>query len=464
MNTAMDPRTCYRALTARDARFDGVFFVGVETTGIYCRPVCTARTPRRERCAFFGNAAAAERAGFRACFRCRPELAPGRAPVDSVPRLVAAATARIDEGFLNERSVDDLAAELGVAARHLRRAVQAVLGVSPAELARTRRLALAKQLLHDTDLGLTEVALAAGFGSVRRFNAAFHDIFGEPPSRIRRARAGRALPGLTLRLGYRPPFDWARLLGFLAARAVPGVEEVVGDEYRRAGIVVRNDAAASCLRVELAPSLAGAAMSVTARLRALFDLDARPDEIADALGRDRRLAGSLAARPGLRLPGAFDPFEIAVRSILGQQVTVRAATTLGTRLVAHVGGAHPTPARLAAATVDEIAGLGLPAARARALIGLGAAVDGGAVRLVRGTDPSVLIEALEALPGIGPWTAVYVAMRALGWPDAFLAGDLIVRRALGDCTPTEAARRAEAWRPWRAYAVMHLWSEEGERP
>ena len=458
----MDATTCYRALTARDARFDGVFFVGVETTGIYCRPVCTARTPRRERCAFFASAAAAERAGFRACLRCRPELAPGRAPVDSVPRLVAAATARIEEGYLNERSVEDLATELGVAARHLRRAVHAVLGVSPAELARTRRLALAKQLLHDTDLGLTEVALAAGFGSVRRFNAAFLETFGEPPSRIRRARAGRAAPGLELRLGYRPPFDWARLLGFLRARAVPGVEEVGEDEYRRPGIVVRDDAAASCLRVELAPALAGRAMAVTAKLRALFDLDARPDEIAAVLGRDRRLARSLAARPGLRLPGAFDPFEIAVRSILGQQVTVRAATTLAARLVARAGGAHPTPAWLAAASVDEIAGLGLPAARARALIGLGAAISSGAIRLERGADPAALITALDALPGIGPWTAQYVAMRALGWPDAFLAGDLIVRRALGDVTAAEAARRAEAWRPWRAYAVMHLWFEQGE--
>jgi AraC family transcriptional regulator of adaptative response / DNA-3-methyladenine glycosylase II len=453
-----DVDTCYRALAARDVRFDGVFFVGVATTGIYCRPVCTARTPRRDRCAFFTSAAAAEHAGFRACFRCRPELAPGAAPVDAVPRLVAAAVAKIDAGYLNDASVEALAAELGVAARHLRRAVHAVLGVSPAELAQTRRLALAKQLLHDTSLPVTEVALAAGFGSLRRFNAAFRAAFGEAPSRLRVREVPRAA-GLVLRLGYRPPLEWRRLLGFLAARAVPGVEEIDADGgvYRRDGIVVRDDPAARCLRVELAARHTGAAMRIAARLRALFDLDAHPDAIADALGRDRRLASAVRARPGLRVPGAYDPLEVAIRAVVGQQVSVRAATTLMGRLAG---------VDLARATVDRIAPLGFPAARARALIELAGAVDRGAIRLERGADPEAAVAALQRLDGIGPWTAHYVAMRALGWPDAFLAGDLIVRRALGGITAAAATRLAEAWRPWRAYACMHLWTAvaEGELP
>jgi AraC family transcriptional regulator, regulatory protein of adaptative response / DNA-3-methyladenine glycosylase II len=498
---AIDTDTCYRALTARDARFDGRFYVGVATTGIYCRPVCTARTPRRDRCTFYASAAEAEHAGFRACFRCRPELAPGQAPVDSLPRLVTAAIARIEEGFLNERSVEELAGELGVAARHLRRAVGEVLGVSPAELARTRRLALAKQLLHDTDLDITEIALAAGFGSLRRFHQAFRDAFGMPPTAVRRATGARAAAGpsrakrgdrrtgaarraspgepiiaetvipsrsLILRLGYRKPFDWPRLLGFLAARAVPGVEDVSVEEltYRRevrlgghaGAITVRDDADHACLRVELAPSLAGVAMAVAARLRNLFDLDAHPAEIAEALGADRTLAPLVKAHPGLRVPGAFDGFEVAVRAILGQQVSVRAASTLAARLVAAHGGAFPTPKALAACRTEEIAKLGLPAARANALIALARAVCDGSLQLDRGAAPDRTIAALEALPGVGPWTAHYVAMRALGWPDAFLAGDLIIRKALGGITARAATDRAEAWRPWRAYAVLHLWT------
>jgi AraC family transcriptional regulator, regulatory protein of adaptative response / DNA-3-methyladenine glycosylase II len=460
LRVTTDPDTCYRALAARDPRFDGVFFVGVATTGVYCRPVCTARTPRLDRCAFFTTSAAAERAGYRACFRCRPELAPGAAPIDAVPRLVAAAIARIDEGYLNEASVDDLAAELGVAGRHLRRVVGAVLGVSPAELAHTRRLALAKQLLHDTDLPVTRIALTAGFGSLRRFNAAFRAAFGAPPSRLRRGAPPRER-GLLLRLGYRPPLDWRRLLAFLAGRAVPGVEaiDVAAGSYRRDGLVVRDDPARACLRVEVAPHLAGRAMAVSARLRALFDLDAHPEAIAGALGRDRRLGPAVRARPGLRIPGAYDPLEVAVRAVLGQQVAVRAATTLMARITAAIPD-------LAAARVDDVAALGIPGRRAAAVVALARAVADGAIRLGRGVDPVATTAALEAIPGIGPWTAHYVVMRAVGWPDAFVAGDLVVRRALGGVTAAEASRIADAWRPWRAYAVLHLWtaSSEGDPP
>lgn len=469
----LDAETCYRALCARDGRFDGVFFVAVRTTGIYCRPVCRARTPAQDRCAFYRSAAEAEREGFRACFRCRPELAPGASPLDARPRLVEGAVARIEEGFLNEGSVDDLALELGVTGRHLRRAISAELGLSPIALAQSRRLALAKQLLQDTSLPLAEVAFASGFSSVRRFNALFQARFGRAPSTLRRGRAAVAAPdALVLRLDYRPPLDWPALLAFLAARAIPGIEQVTGGEYHRAvriggaagRIVVRRDEARQALLAELSPTLSPALLPITARLRALFDLDAQPAAIADHLGRDELLRDLVRRRPGLRVPGAFDGFELCVRAVLGQQVSVRAATTLSGRLVERFG--EPAPGRLAAATEDEIASLGLPGARARTLVALARAVAGGAVRLDRHGDLDAALAALRAVPGIGDWTASYIAMRALRWPDAFPSGDLGLRKALGGVTARAAEARAEPWRPWRAYAAMHLWAHltEGANP
>ena len=480
MDTAMDHDGYLAAMRARDARFDGVFYVGVTTTGVYCRPICPARTPGADRCRFYGSAALAERDGFRACLRCRPELAPGNASVDAVPALARAAARRIDAGYLNDHSVDQLADRLGVTDRHLRRALESQLGASPLELAQTRRLALAKQLLHDTRLGLAEIAFAAGFASVRRFNDAFRARFGRPPSALRREVAPTAEPGdaIKLRLDARPPFDWRSLCAFLAARAIPGVEQIDGEIYRR-GVVVdgvagwlearpsKNRAAAVELRV--AASLAPRLMAVLARARALFDLDAHPLAIVERLAGDRRLAASVRARPGLRVPGAFDGWELAVRAILGQQIAVSGATTLAGRLVTRFGEPNaaapaeldrvvPSPARLAAAGAVEIATIGLPAQRARTIVALAEAVATGAIDLTAGADPEATIAALCALPGIGPWTASYIAMRALAWPDAFLGGDLIVRRALDVTTAAAAERRAERWRPWRAYAVLHLWT------
>ncbi len=489
----MDTDACIAALRARDARFDGVFFVGITSTGIYCRPICPARPARTENMRFFRSAALAEIAGFRACFRCRPEVAPGnlRASVDAIPALARAAARRIDAGYLNEHSVEQLADRLGVTDRHLRRALESELGASPVELAQTRRLALAKQLLHDSRLGLAEVAFAAGFASVRRFNAAFLARFGRPPTAVRRelTQAPETRDVITLRMDARPPFDWTSLLAFLAARAIPGVEQVDGDVYRR-GIVLdghggwmearparraspRGGTSAqgtvTAIQVRLATSLAPRLMPALARIRALFDLDAHPAAIGERLGSDRRLAPSIRARPGLRVPGAFDGWELAVRAILGQQISVAAATTLAGRLVERFGAANPAappgldrtvpdPARLAAAGVAEIASIGLPAQRARTLTLLAEAVAAGTVELSPDADPAATIAALVALPGIGPWTASYIAMRALAWPDAFLGGDLIVRRALDVTTATAAERLAEPWRPWRAYAVLHLWS------
>lgn len=481
----LDPDTCHRALAARDRRFDGLFFVGVTSTGVYCRPVCTARTPGRDRCVFFARAAEAEREGFRACLRCRPEVAPGSAPVDALPALVAAAVARIEAGALNEGSLDDLAGSLGVSARHLRRAVTAGLGVSPVALAQSRRLALATHLLHDSRLPLGEVALAAGFGSLRRFNALFRARFGRPPSALRRETAGGARPrpggspdgdAIDLRLDYRPPLDWAALLGFLAARASAGVDEVSGGAWRRTvrlgrhtgWVEVRADPSRPALRARASLSLAGALMPLTARLRHLFDLDARPDAVAEHLSRDRRLAAALRRHPGLRVPGAFDGFEAAVRVVLGQQVTVKAASTVASRLVAALGEPiatpfprlrllPPTPEALLAAGEGRLASLGMPGARARTLLALARAAGSGDLVLDRAASPDVL-ERLRALPGVGEWTAQVVALRALGDPDAFPASDLAVMKALRTSSAKEAEARSARWRPWRSYAVLHLWT------
>jgi AraC family transcriptional regulator of adaptative response / DNA-3-methyladenine glycosylase II len=488
--TRLDPDACYRAVLARDARFDGVFFVGVKTTGIYCRPICPARTPGRDRCLFYGTAAEAERAGFRACFRCRPELAPGLARVDAVPRVVAEAMQRIEAGALADGSLEQLAVELGVTSRHLRRAMHAALGLSPVELAQSRRLAMARQLVADTTLPLSEVAFASGFRSLRRFNSAFRARYDCAPSRLRRARRPAApAETLTLTLAYRPPYEWPALLRFLGARAVPGVELVRGATYLRTArigehsgwLAVAPIAGRAALRAEISLSLSGALMPLRARLRRVFDLDAQPATIAAHLARDPVLAARVRARPGLRVPGAFDGFEAATRAVLGQQVSVAAATTLAGRLAARFGDPiatphpeltrlAPTPDRIASAADDAIAAIGLPRARARTLNALARAVASGELSLDAPGAPSSgeasreldgALDRLIALPGIGPWTAHYLAMRAFGWPDAFPETDLGVRRALGGVSGPRARALAEPWRPWRAYGVTHLWTNEG---
>jgi AraC family transcriptional regulator of adaptative response / DNA-3-methyladenine glycosylase II len=499
----------YAALIARDSRFDGVFFVGVQTTGIYCRPICPARTPARPRCEFFGSPALAERAGFRACFRCRPELAPGGAPTEAVDTLVANVAQKIDEGALNERSLAELATELGVSERHLRRATEAKLGVSPVELAQSRRLALAKQLVQDTPLPLTEVAFAAGFGSVRRFNAVFSARMGRSPSSLRAgatARASLAIDApelIALRLDYRPPYDWDHVLGFLRGRAIPGVEIVGDDEYRRVVhidghvgtirvrqhgssgrsvnrrggnvrgaepsmvLLAATGAERSALQVAVSPSLLTVLMPVVARVRRLFDLDAQPAAIAARFSRDKLLAPLVAKRPGLRVPGAIDPFEASVRALLGQQVSVAAATTLAGRFAAAFGSPHaggdglttrfPTVTEVVAAGPERIGKLGLPRTRAAAIHNFAAMLARGELALDAACDLDAFVAQLVELPGIGPWTAHYLAMRALHVPDAFPAADLGVQKALRRSGPRAAEARAEAWRPYRAYAVMHLW-------
>ncbi len=465
---------CYAALRAHDPRFDGQFFVGVSSTGIYCRPVCTVRTPRRDRCAFFPSAAAAERDGFRPCLRCRPELAPGNASVDATRRLAQAAAGLIEDGVLTDASLDALAARLGVTDRHLRRVFAAEFGVSPVEYAQTQRLLLAKRLLTDTAFSVTDVAMAAGFGSLRRFNALFRVRYRLKPTDVRRTPEAVARAELVFDLAYRPPYAWDAHVAFLDARAIAGVESVAAGVYRR-GVAVARDGvvhrgwvsvaragARHALRVTVSGSLSGVVPQVLGRIKRVFDLACRPGEVAACLG-------ALAERePGLRVPGAFDGFELAVRAVLGQQITVRAARTLAGRMARALGDqiaspfpqvsrAFPGPDRVAAADRDELGALGIAGARVRAIQALARACASGALALEPGVDVQRTIEALRAMPGIGDWTAQYIAMRALGWPDAFPHTDFGVRKALGVTSPGRVLATAEAWRPWRAYATVHLW-------
>lgn len=471
----------YSALVARDPRFDGVFYVGVTSTGIYCRPVCTARTPKATNCRFFDSAAAAEKSRFRPCLRCRPELAPGNAPIDDARRIASLVARRIDEGMLDGGGgLELIASKFGWSSRQIRRMVQAELGVSPMELVSTRRLLLAKQLLTETTLPVTQVAFASGFSSLRRFNDAFGSRYGMPPTRLRRAAGANLLETpsatLTLRLGYRPPFDWDGLIGFLAARALAGVELVADGEYRRTvklgphsgWIRVANAPEQRALLVELSHSLTPALPALLGRLRNLFDLGARPDLIGDHLGRDARLADAVRRNPGLRVPGAFDGFELAMRAILGQQVTVKSATTIAGRLATSFGEPIATPfaglerlapssRRMASLAVNELSSHGVIRARARSIIALATEIASDRLTLDASADPARVMEQLVALPGIGGWTAHYVAMRALRWPDAFPKDDVVLRKRLGGVTGARADELSQAWRPWRSYATLYLW-------
>jgi AraC family transcriptional regulator of adaptative response / DNA-3-methyladenine glycosylase II len=476
LDTTSDIR--YRAVSGRDVRFDGRFVTAVTSTGIYCRPSCPARTPLRKNVRFFVLPAAAEAAGFRACRRCRPDAAPGSSEWDVRGDLVARALRLLADGAADTDGVGAVARRLAVSERHLHRLLVAEVGVGPLAIARTRRAQAARMLLESTALPASDVAFAAGFGSVRQFNDAVRAAFGCTPTELRRQPvADTAAPGrLVLRLQHRRPLAVEPLLGFFAARAVPGLEAVDARSYRRVLALPR-----SYGRVDL--SFAETHVVATLRLgeladlspavrrcRDLLDLDADPDAVGAVLGADELLAPLVAARPGLRVPGAIDGFELAVRAVLGQQVSVAGARTLLGRLVDRLGPgvpgpddalvrAFPSAAQVAGADLSD---MGVPGSRARALGALAAAVAAGDLVLDRGADRAETRRRLLALPGVGPWTASYVAMRALGDPDAFPAGDLGLRRAVenrglaGD--PRALEDRSTAWRPWRAYAAMHLWS------
>jgi AraC family transcriptional regulator of adaptative response / DNA-3-methyladenine glycosylase II len=477
----LDPAHCYQALCARDARFDGRFFTGVRTTGVYCRPVCPARTPKRENVAFFACAAAAEAAGFRPCRRCRPERSPGTPAWPEVPDPVARALRLIGDGILEEGGIDDVATRVGVGARQLRRLFLTHLGVPPLAVARARRVHFARRLLDETDFPVTEVAFAAGFRSIRQFN---HDVlatFGRPPTALRARGATPGRPAaseeraLTMRLTYRPPLDWETMLGFIAGRCTRGVEVVEGRTYRRLveihgrpGVIELCDEPGKAhlvLRARLADH--DGLIAVVSRARRIADLDADPLVIGSRLGADPLLRPLVRARPGLRVPGTWDPFETTIRAILGQQVSVRSASAAAARLVEAFGKpvegfeeqglthSFPAPAMLADA---DVASIGITQAQARAIRALATAVTDGEISLGSTGSLDDLIERLRALPGIGEWTAQYVAMRACGEPDAFPAGDLGLRKAAGGVSERALRARAEEWRPWRAYAAMHLWT------
>lgn len=455
----MDPEICYRAVLARDARFDGLFFTAVRTTRIFCRPVCPARTPYRHNVEFFSNAAAAQAAGYRPCLRCRPEVSPDTPAWTGTSATVQRALRLIDEGALDARSTADLAARLGLTDRHLRRLFLEHVGVPPVAVAQTRRTLFAKNLISETNLPFSEIAFAAGFASLRRFNESIRKMYGRNPRELRRfSPPETADSAIELRLHYRPPYDWEAFLAFLRPRAIPSLEEVRADRYQRVGIVVRNDPSRNCLTARLDPADTGSLRRIAEQIRFFFDLRANSHEIATQLGKDRLLSGTVKRRPGLRLPGCWDPFELAVRAMLGQQVTVKGATTLAGRLVSRFGAL--TPAALAEADVAKI---GLPKARAESIRAFARAMSDGHVRFDASVSSSEMIGRMCELPGIGPWTANYIAMRALGDPDAFPASDLGLLKAAGSSSARHLEEMAERWRPWRAYAAMYLWESLREK-
>ncbi len=482
----IDADACYLALKARDARFDGCFFTGVTSTGIYCRPVCRVRTPRRENCVFFAHAAKAESAGFRPCLRCRPELAPGSTwwSTQDASAILAHQAARLlddpDVWAGDDVSVRRLADRLGVSDRHLRRIFDAQFGVAPMQYLQTHRLLAAKQLLADTDLPIHQVALASGFASVRRFNAAFLAHYRLNPTALRRAGAPPAAGCVTVHLAYRPPYDTAAMTGFFERRQIDGVEWVEPGQgqiartlrLQQAGLDVqgwylaRFDPKHTQLLLQVSDSLRQVLPQVIRRVRHCLDLDADPHAI------NAVLHAQFPNGDALRVPGSPDGFELAVRAVLGQQITVAAARTLAQRLVAQWGDTVPTPhvrlsrlfptaQALASASADTLGALGIVRQRQGAIQALARAVAGGQLRLSPGADVAATMSALKALPGIGDWTAHYIAMRALRWPDAFPSGDVALHKALGLQHLPHPARAAEAlsqaWRPWRSYAVLRAW-------
>lgn len=470
------PEICDRARAARDARFDGLFFTAVKSTGIYCRPICPAPAPKPENICYFPNAAAASAAGFRPCLRCRPELSPNAMQHRYADEWVNRALALIAEGELIEGAVSTLANKIGLSTRQIGRLFQSNLGASPISVHINQRLLLAKQLLTETSMPMTEIAQASGFNSLRRFNAAFIEGCAMPPSAIRRMQTPASSGHLSLRLAYRPPFDFALMLAFLAKRAIPGIERITPISYERVTgpldrtcwIRVTSDATKPELRLEIANSDPRAIPNIVMRTRRLFDLDADLQAVHAGLQTSALLRLGIERRPGLRVPGCWDGFEVAVRAVIGQQISVAGATTITARLVAQFGasrsGAHASLDRafpiadvLAQASLD---GLGLTKARVNTLRALAQAVAEGTIHFQAGQQANDFEQKICQIPGIGPWTAQYIAMRALRQPDAFLAGDLILQQVLGGevrLSERETAAISQAWRPWRAYAVMHLW-------
>ena len=495
-DTHQAPDSCYLALKAHDARFDGSFFTGVTSTGVYCRPVCRVRTPKRENCRFFTLAAQAEAAGFRPCLRCRPELAPSAAgapwsiqDASSILARQAAALMDAPHGWSDGTpTLALLAAKLGVSERHLRRIFETNWGVSPLQYLQTRRLLTAKQLLTDTALPVAQIAGLSGYASLRRFNAAFVEHYRLQPRALRKQSAdtdaakGKADAVVTLKAAYRPPYDVRAMLNFFATRAIAGVENAdieartltrtlalawQGQEYAGWVQAQFGPEGSETVHLRISETLVPALPAVLERLKAWLDLDADPQAIEQVLG------SHFPGAAGLRVPSTLDGFELAVRGILGQQITVKAARTLGARLVAHYGATietphadlqklFPSPQALASADGETLGQMGIVRQRQAALRALAQAVLDGELKLQPGADVTATLARLQQLPGIGAWTANYIAMRALRWPDAFPAGDVALQKALGVREAKQPALAAEqasaAWKPWRSYAVVRAWA------
>jgi len=490
----LTPDISYRALQARDPRFDGRLFVGVTSTGIYCRPICPARTPKRENCRFFPTSAAAQEAGFRACLRCRPEISPELACWRGTSNTVSRALALIAEGFLDREdgTVEALGTRVGMGERQLRRLFEQHLGASPIAVAQTRRVLFAKQLIHDTQLSMAEVAMAAGFGSLRRFNDAFRTLYQRPPGELRRRKLrlapdSSATAPVVLHISYRPPYDWEAMLAYLKARAIDGMECVEHGIYRRTvsyeeghGIVaVAHAPDRNALLATIQFPCVRALQPIVSRVRHVFDVGADVDTISSHLAKDTTLAPLIAARPGLRTPGCWDGFELAVRAVLGQQITVEAARQLGSKLVLLCGDpvGHGTDPRLTrtfpsarcVATAD-LSAIGMPESRRATVKALAQAAVANPRLFEAGSAGSIgsiedNIAQLRAIRGIGAWTAQYIALRALREPDAFPATDIGILRGVARLdgvllTAPQLIQRAEAWRPWRAYAAQYLWTAD----
>lgn len=494
LDATLTSDVCHRAANARDARFDGVFFIGITTTRIYCRPVCPARISYPDRRRFFGTPAAAERSGFRPCLRCRPELAPGHALVDAVSRLASSAAHRIEAGALNGRTVADLATELGVSERHLRRALERELGVSPVDLAQTYRLLMAKRLLADTSLPVTRVAFVSGFQSLRRFNALFRERYRLPPSALRRRiapnrDAATESEPLALTLAYRAPLAWPRMLEQMQRDLIPGVEAINGQRYSRtvalegvSGIITLDDAAAVArrssardahLRVEISASLLPALMPLFARLRRIFDLDAEP-AVVDRHLSDAGLKRFVTRRPGLRIPGGMNGFEVALTVLLrgrpwsgtGRALLQRVVQRLGTPFSSdehRLTHLMPDAARVAEAGAGELILAGVSAGQSRAICAVAQALCDRTLSLDAGGDPVAAQRELMKIDGVSDQQAQVIVMRALSWPDAFPASDRTLQRAAEVDSAAALLAQAERWRPWRAYAALHLWLDDKVR-
>jgi len=476
----------YSAFCAHDPRFDGRFFVGVSSTMIYCRPVCRARRPQRKNCTFFSTAAQAEQAGYRPCLLCRPELAPGSSRMDAASSLARRAARLMEENCGSGDNLAQLAESLGCSDRHLRRVFEGEYHVSPVQYLQTCRLLLAKSLLTDTSLHITDVAMASGFQSLRRFNHVFKEKYGLAPTDLRKrmSHEKRERSNVVVSLGYRPPYLWEEMISFLARRAIPGVEAVREGTYcrtlslqtakgapARGWLAVSNDPRRNVLNVTLSGALLPVLPQVLGRIKNMFDLYCSPEAVGEVISAMNELGEGLFVK-GVRLPGCVDPFEMSVRAILGQQITVKAASTLAGRLVEELGErldtpveglthTFPTPQRvveLGDSAIQRLGALGVIRGRAEAILSLARAIDSGELTFDQCRDPEEEMEKLRRIKGIGGWTASYIAMRAMAWPDSFLETDAGIRHALPGRTPRELLALSEGWRPWRSYATMSLWN------